>query len=98
MIKLFCLTCWFFLDLINAQLLNNSFEIFPAFLNNAYIIDKSLYNINISEFIHNCYITIAKDFYQYPDLLYLNNKPLDIKRNQRESILLIKEGIMKIES
>lgn len=55
--------------------------------------DEELYNININHFIHNCYKTIAKDFYQNPELLYHNNKPLDIKKNQRISIDLIKNSI-----
>ena len=80
--------CEYLEDLIKAVIKSNL-----LLLMNNNTIDKSLYNINISEFIHNCYITIAKEFYQYPDLLYHNNKPLDIKRNQRESIHLIKEGI-----
>ena len=80
--------CEYLEDLIKAVIKSNI-----SLLMNNKLIDKSLYDINLNQFIHNCYITIAKEFYQYPDLLYHNNKSLDIKRNQRESILLIKEGI-----
>jgi len=80
--------CEYLEDLIKAVIKSNI-----SLLMNNKLIDKSLYDINLNQFIHNCYITIAKEFYQYPDLLYHNNKSLDIKRNQRESIHLIKEGI-----
>jgi len=56
-------------------------------------IDEKYYNIDIDKFIHICYISIAKELYQIPDLLYHNNKTIDLKRNQRETINLIKEAI-----
>lgn len=64
-----------------------------SILSNTNNIKKELYDIKLNDFIHNCYISIAKDIYQYPELFYHDFKAIDIKRNQRESIQIIKESI-----
>ena len=56
-------------------------------------IDEKFYNIDIHKFIHICYISIAKEFYQIPELLHHDNKSLDLKRNQRDSINIVKDAI-----
>ena len=78
-----------YLDNLVKAVIKSNIEI----LMNNKTIDNDLYNIDLSSFIHNCYITLAKAFYQYPDLFYHKNKSIDIKRNQRESIQIIKEEI-----
>lgn len=50
-------------------------------------------NINTASFIHMVYIECAREFYNNPYLLYHIYPPIDIKRNQRESLNLIKECI-----
>lgn len=50
-------------------------------------------NINTATFIHMVYIECGREFYNNPYLLYHDYPPIDIKRNQRESLMLIKEGI-----
>ena len=80
--------CNFLEDLLKAVIKSNIIIL----INNEKI-DNSLYDINLSNFLHNCYISIAKDFYQFPELFIHNLKPIDIKRNQREAIKIIKESI-----
>ena len=80
--------CDYLEDLIKAVIKANL-----SILSNSSNIKKELYDIKLNDFIHNCYISIAKDIYQYPELFYHENKPIDIKRNQRESIQVIKESI-----
>ena len=50
-------------------------------------------NIDINDFIHKCYIECAKSFYNYPELFYHKYSTLDIQRNKRESIGIIKNAI-----
>ena len=51
-------------------------------------------NVTFSKFIHICYITISKELYQYPDLLYLKDKESIDKRNNIVKINeIIKNGI-----
>jgi len=57
-------------------------------------IDPSTYqNIKIDDFIHRIYIECAREFWNNPYLFYHNYPPIELKRNQRDSILLIKECI-----
>jgi hypothetical protein len=57
-------------------------------------INPELYqNINITDFIHKIYCECARDIWNNPDLFYHNYPPLEIKRNQRESLVTIKECI-----
>jgi hypothetical protein len=62
--------------------------------------DKSHYqSVNLSDFFHKIYIECARTFYNYPFLFYHDIKPIDIKRNQKESLQCIekciKEGTRK---
>lgn len=56
-------------------------------------IDKKLLEIPFNKFIHRCYIECAREIYNNPYLFYHREKPLDIKRNQRETKTLIKSCI-----
>ena len=57
-------------------------------------INPALYeHININDFIHILYIECARELYNNPYLFYHKFKPLEIKRNQRDIIQLIKESI-----
>jgi len=69
--------------------------------NNQVNIDPEHYqNIKISHFIHIIYIEFAKELWCNPYLMYHDYSPIEIKKNQRECILLIKdcikEGIKKL--
>lgn len=50
-------------------------------------------DIKTELFIHNCYIECARIFYNYPELFYHKYSTIDIKRNQREAYLLIRQAI-----
>ena len=49
--------------------------------------------IEISDFIHKCYIESARSIYNNPELFWHEFPPLEIKRNQREACELIKQAI-----
>jgi hypothetical protein len=58
------------------------------------IINKNIYaNINLTGFLHKIYIECAREFWNNPYLFYHNYSPVDTKRNQRDSINVIKECI-----
>lgn len=54
---------------------------------------KIKHDITIKKFIHNAYIEIARNIFQNPFLFDHNCIDIDIKRNQRETIKIIKESI-----
>ena len=57
-------------------------------------IDPSFYqNIKTQEFIHKVYIECARELWNNPYLLFHNYPPLEIKRNQRDCICIIKDCI-----
>jgi len=57
-------------------------------------IDPKFYKeIRINDFIHQTYIECAREFWNNPFLLYQNYPPIEIKRNQRDSINIIKDCI-----
>ena len=57
-------------------------------------IDHSFYqNINITDFIHKVYCECARELWNNPDLLFHNYPPLEIKRNQRHCLSIIKDCI-----
>lgn len=57
-------------------------------------IDRKYYDeIKTTHFIHKLYIECAREFYISPFLLYHNFPVIEIKRNQRECMNLIKDGI-----
>ena len=57
-------------------------------------IDPNLYqHIKIEDFIHKIYIECARELWNNPYLLYHEYPPIELKRNQRDTIILIKECI-----
>ena len=57
-------------------------------------IDHSFYqNINTTDFIHKVYCECARELWNNPDLLFHNYPPLEIKRNQRKCLSIIKDCI-----
>jgi hypothetical protein len=57
-------------------------------------IDPSFYqNIKTSDFIHKVYIECARELWNNPYLLYHNYPPIEIKRNQRDCMAIIKDCI-----
>lgn len=57
-------------------------------------VDPSLYqNIKIDDFIHKIYIECARELWNNPYLFYHQYSPIELKRNQRDSIILIKDCI-----
>jgi hypothetical protein len=50
-------------------------------------------NIQISHFIHRVYIECARELWSNPYLLYHEYPPIEIKRNQRDCMNIIKECI-----
>ena len=89
-------------DLIKATLKANIIVLtYNPTVKNQIKIDPSLYqNINIDSFIHKIYIECARELWNNPYLFYHHYAPIELKRNQRDSILLIKdcikEGIRKL--
>lgn len=55
--------------------------------------DKYHERINVKEFIHKCYIECARIIYNYPELFWHEYPPLEIKRNQRETFVIIEKAI-----
>ena len=56
--------------------------------------DNSFYqNINVNDFIHKVYIECAREIWNNPYLLYHNYPPIEIKRNQRDCINIIKDCV-----
>jgi hypothetical protein len=57
-------------------------------------IDHSFYqNIDTTDFIHKVYCECARELWNNPDLLFHNYPPLEIKRNQRKCLSIIKDCI-----
>lgn len=57
-------------------------------------IDKTYYdNVNINDFIHKVYIECAREIWNNPYLFFHNYQPIEIKRNQRDCINIIKDCI-----
>jgi hypothetical protein len=82
-------------DLIKATIKANlAIMLYDHSVNIQSKIDPVLYqNINIMDFIHKIYCECARDIWNSPDLFYHNYPPLEIKRNQRECLNIIKECI-----
>lgn len=58
------------------------------------MIDSSLYqNIDLGNFIHKIYIECAREIWNNPYLFYHNYPGIEVKRNQRDTITLIKTCI-----
>jgi hypothetical protein len=59
-------------------------------------IDPTLYkNIKIEDFIHKVYIECARNLWNNPYLFYHNYSPIELKRNQRDILAIIKDCIME---
>ena len=57
-------------------------------------VDPSLYqNIKIEDFIHKVYIECARELWNNPYLFYHLYPPIELKRNQRDTVALIKDCI-----
>ena len=57
-------------------------------------VDSLFYkNISSADFIHKVYIECAREIWNNPYLLYHNYPPIEIKRNQRDCMNLIKDCI-----
>lgn len=57
-------------------------------------VDQQLYqNIKISDFIHKIYLECARELWNNPYLFYHNYPPIELKRNQRDCVMLIKDCI-----
>ena len=81
-------------DLIKASLKANlSILMFNPSCTEQIHIDSNYYENKIHKFFYILYIEFAKELWCNPYLMYHNYSPIDIKRNQRECIALIKECI-----
>ena len=88
-------SCLWLLDLIKATLKSNIIILtYNPSVKTQYNIDTSLYqNIKIEDFIHKVYIECARMIWTSPYLFYHDYPPIELNRNQRETIILIKECI-----
>lgn len=55
--------------------------------------NKYYEDINITDFVHKCYVESAKVFYNNPELLWHELKPIKVKRNQKIVIEKIRDSI-----
>lgn len=57
-------------------------------------IESSYYkNINLEDFIHKIYIECARELWNNPYLMYHQYSPIELKRNQRDTINLVKDAV-----
>lgn len=82
-------------DLIRATLKANIVVLtYNPTVKNQVKVDPLLYqNIKIEDFIHKIYIECAREFWNNPYLFYHNYLPIELKRNQRDCIIIIKDCI-----
>jgi hypothetical protein len=82
-------------DLIKATLKSNIIVLtYNPTLTNQQKIDSSFYsNIKTTDFIHKIYIECARELWNNPYLLYHNYPQIELKRNYRDTISLIKDCI-----
>jgi hypothetical protein len=82
-------------DLIKATLKANIIVLtYNPTVRNQVKIDPTLYqNVKLEDFIHKIYIECARELWNNPYLFYHNYPPIELKRNQRDSIQLIKDCI-----
>jgi flagellin-specific chaperone FliS len=85
----------YFEDLIKATIKANiMLLVFNPFNDKQQEIDIDLYKkITTSTFIHYVYIECAREFWNNPFLLFHKYAPIDTKRNQRDSLNIIKDCI-----
>jgi len=84
-------------DLVRATIKSNI--VLLSFTNPAKCPDivKQKYHdqIQITDFVHKCYIESARIIYNNPELFWHEFPPLEVKRNQRDACELIKLGIQE---
>ena len=83
-------------DLIKATIKSNLVILtYNPSKNNNNINEYSSYykNIKIEDFIHKVYIECARELYNNPYLMYHQSPPVEMKRNQRDTLAIIKEAI-----
>jgi hypothetical protein len=56
---------------------------------------KQYMNVEFNDFIHKCYIESAREIFNNPYLFFHKYPAIDIKRNQRDTLTLIKESIQE---
>ena len=57
-------------------------------------IESSYYkNVNLEDFIHKIYIECARELWNNPYLMYHQYSPIELKRNQRDTINLVKDAV-----
>lgn len=80
-------------DLIRATLKANIVVLtYNPTVRNQVKVDPLLYqNIKIDDFIHKIYIECAREFWNNPYLFYHSYSPIELKRNQRDCINVIKD-------
>lgn len=82
-------------DLVKATLKANMIVLTysPNSRNSNKIDPQSYKNVKIEDFIHKIYIECARELWNNPYLMYHQYPPIELKRNQRDTIILIKESI-----
>jgi hypothetical protein len=81
-------------DLIKASLKANLLLLmYNPLVKNQLICDCNYYENKVEHFFYILYIEFAKELWCNPYLMYHNYTPIEIKKNQKECILLIKECI-----
>jgi len=89
-----CSKCFEWLDILIKAVIKANIVLLSATRRENALNDKSYYqNLNINDFIHRVYLECARTFFNNPFLFYHVYQPIDIKRNQRDSLNLIKECI-----
>jgi flagellin-specific chaperone FliS len=85
----------YFEDLIKATIKANiMLLVFNPFNDKQQTVDIELYKkITTATFIHHVYIECAREFWNNPFLLFHKYTPIDTKRNQRDSLNIIKDCI-----
>ena len=82
-------------DLVKATLKANMIVLTysPNSKNSNKIDPQSYKNVKIEDFIHKIYIECARELWNNPYLMYHQYPPIELKRNQRDTINIIKESI-----
>jgi hypothetical protein len=82
-------------DLIKATIKAHIFILMynPSMKENITVDPKFYKDIKTQDFIHLVYIECAREIWNNPYLMFHDYPPIDIKRNQRDCIILIKECI-----
>jgi len=66
----------------------------PSINNNTHKIDPKYYqDIKLEDYIHKVYIECARELWNNPYLMYHQYQAIELKRNQRDTIVLIKDSI-----